>query len=159
SAVPERTFPKTHKCSTYMVTPSLRRAEFRKKPQRFHGDSIRRVRTFFWTVDYAEAAATIASAEVPHVPADAVVLERAAHVMTPAGAVLRIGDLAVHTELVAGERHIPALGPFGSLADFDGDAVRVPVVEAVAKDLQAVIGVRLLRGHLLRAFKSGGIGE
>src|SRR5258707_4501762 len=73
------------------------------QPKRFHGDLIRRVGAFFGAVYHAKAAAVVAAAEVPHVPADAVVLERRTHVVEPAGAVSRVRYAAVDAELITGE--------------------------------------------------------
>src|SRR5215467_8744749 len=88
-------------------------------------DPVRRVVTIF-AVYYAETAAVI-----PHVQANAVALERCSHVVQPAGAVLRVGVLAVNAKFVAGERNVPMLRPLGGLADFNPYAGCVPVIEPV----------------------------
>src|SRR6185503_17652906 len=81
------------------------------QPQSIESHFVRRV----VAVHHAEAVAIVAATEIPHVPADTVMLKRCAHIMQPARPVLGIRIPAVHAKLVAGERHVPVFRPLGSL--------------------------------------------
>src|SRR5713226_220244 len=98
-------------------TPVPPRSNLALQSQRLQRDIVRGIRPFLRAVDHAKAAAVVAGAVIPHVPADVVAFEGGAHVVQPASTVLRVGDYAEDAELVAGKRHVPVLCPFRSLAD------------------------------------------
>src|SRR5437762_13408876 len=84
--------------------------------------------------------AVVASAEVPHVPSNAVLFQHGADIVQPSRAVVRIGNFAVHAEFVTGERHIPVLCPFRCLSDLNTDAVRIPVVKPISQHSNRLTG-------------------
>src|SRR5438270_11795456 len=79
--------------------------------------------------------------------------------MQPACAVLGIRTLAVCAKLVTSERHIPVLRPLGSLPDLNFNAIRIPVVESVAQNIETVQRVGFRGCDLLRGFHAGWISQ
>ena len=114
--------------ATNSVLISLAR---RLQAQRLDRHRIQRGLTVLFR-DYAEATRVI-----PHRPSDIVTFESGADVAEPARTVFGVG-LAINAKLVAGEWHIPVFSPFSGLADLDRHAVRIPVVESIAENIEAV---------------------
>src|SRR2546430_1729373 len=79
--------------------------------------------------------------------------------MQPARAVLGLRTLAICTKLVAGEGDVPVFRPLGSLPDLNCNAIRIPVVESVAQNIETVHRVWFRGRNLLRTFHAGWISQ
>src|SRR5690349_13343207 len=117
--------------------------------ERLQRDFVRSIGTFFGTVHDTETLPVAASAVVPHIPTDAVMLESGANIVNPSRPVLRVRVLAIYAEFIAGERNVPVLRPLGSLSDFNRDPVRVPVIECISQNSHPIQAIGLLQSNLL----------
>ena len=72
---------------------------------------------------------------------DAIFLERGPHIGDPCGAIFWQRRLAINTELIASQRHVPMFPPCRDLANLFVDASGVPPVHAIPDDLKAIDSV------------------
>src|SRR4051812_4474046 len=79
--------------------------------------------------------------------------------MQPARAVLGIRTLAICAKLVTSERQTPAPRPLGSLPDLNCNAIRIPVVESIAQNIEPVHRVRFRDSNFLRGFHAGWVSQ
>src|SRR5215469_18373506 len=114
---------------------------FSLEPQRFYHFVVDLCGLAVLLPHHAEAAAV-----VPHGPADGVGFERGTDIANPVHPGLGVGDAAIGAEFVAYQGHVVAFGPVGCRVDFEADAARVPVVEPIAPEGEAIREV----GNLLR---------
>src|SRR6266850_486892 len=116
----------------YEITLTARNTNFLfldAQSQSFHDLYIRR-RVAILLINHRKAACVI-----PHGPADAVLLQRGAHVPKPNSAVRRRRKSAIGAEFVTGKGYLIPCSPGGSHPNLPVNAGGVPTVFAIAKQI------------------------